>query len=306
MNNLPSISIVTPSLNQERYIQTTIESVLEQQYPKLEYLVVDGGSIDSTQDILKSYGQKLTWFVETGTNQSKAINIGWQQSIGDIIAWINSDDIYYPGTLNLVGEYFYQHPDVDMLYGEADYINRDGDILRPYPTQNFNFPALLRFTENYIPQTATFLRRDVLDKVGFLDESLDYVMDFDFWLRIGLSCKIGYVNKKFGALRLHTDAKSVAFLSMFGGELIKVYKRFFSNINLPIEILKLKKDAMANIYNRAADCAFWGKDYAKARVYAMKSWRIRAWPPRVLWLWIALGNFGGFLTQLKKKNPYLP
>lgn len=304
MTDFPSLSIVTPTLNQARFIRGTLDSVLGQRYPNLEYLVVDGGSSDGTQEILASYEDRIRWYVEQGVNQSRAINIGWRETSGKVIAWINSDDYYQPGVFQAVGEYFKQHPDVDMLYGDCDYVGIDGEFLRPYPTREYDFLKLLGDTENFIPQPAVFLRRSVLDRTGYLDESLDYVQDFDFWLRVGLGHQVAYVPQKFASLRLHPAAKSVASLSSFADELVSVYSKFFSDDQLPKEVRDLKKDAMANIYNRAADCAFWGKDYPSARRYAKTSRSYRTWPLRGSWFWIALGRLGNLLAERIYSNPY--
>ena len=214
-------------MNQAGFIKYTIDSVLNQGYPKLSYLVIDGGSEDGTHEILKSYGDRLSWCIEPGLGQSGAINHGWQNTGGEILAWINSDDFYFPDTLNRVGNYFQQHPDVDMLYGKCDYVDLDGRFLRPYPTQNYNYETLLKSTHNYIPQPAVFFRRRILEKVGFLDDALDYVMDFEFWLRIGRFCNVHHIPERLAALALTPQAKSISELDRFGSELVEVYKRIF-------------------------------------------------------------------------------
>jgi len=306
MSDSPSISIVTPTLNQAGFIGYTIDSVLNQGYPKLEYLVLDGGSIDGTQEILESYGDRLSWCIEPDMRQSSAINQGWKNTSGEILAWINSDDFYFPDILNRVGNYFQQHADVDMLYGECDYVDLGGRYLRPYPTQNFDYKSLLISTDNYIPQPAVFFRRRVLDEVGFLDEALDYVMDFEFWLRIGRFFTVMHIPDRLAALRLHTQAKSISRLDRFGNELVEVYERIFLEKDLSPALRDLEREAMANIYHRAADCAFWGKNYAMARRFSRESLKYRTWPPRGLWLWVALGKCGGTLAEKIYKNPYFP
>ncbi len=306
MNDLPLISIVTPTLNQSRYIKTTIESVISQEYPYLEYLVIDGGSTDGTREILNDYREVISCRLEPGLRQSKAINLGWRETSGEIISWINSDDVNSPGTLVKIGEIFQQRPEVDMVYGDCDYIDANGGYLRPYPTRDFDYLALLSKAENYIPQPATFLRRRVLDKVGFLDENLEYIMDFEFWLRVGRSCKVEHCSEKLAAMRLHPQAKSIAMLSGFAKELVRVYKDYFSDKNLSSTLRKLEKEAMANSYTRAADCAFWGNDHSLARDMLVASWKYRIWPPRGLWFWVALGKIGRSIINVLYKNPYFP
>lgn len=306
MSGLPSISVVTPTLNQRRYIEATIDSVLNQAYPNLEYILVDGGSTDGTQELLPSYGEALHWLIEPSLGQSAAINRGWQLTSGEVIAWLNSDDLYTPGALHKVGEYFQLHPDVDIVYGDCDMIDASGGVLKAYPTRPFDFVEMVRSTINFIPQPATFLRRRVLETVEFLDETLSFVMDFDCWLRAGLQHKIEYIPEKLAALRLHPTAKSVAQLGGFAVELAHIYTAFFSRNDLPPKILAVKRDALANITYRAADCAFWAGDFALARRYIQQSFHYRAWPPRALWFWVYSGSIGLTLAKRLFGNPYLP
>lgn len=306
MSALPTISVVTPTLNQRHYIETTIDSVLQQGYPKLNYMVVDGGSTDGTQELLATYGKGLDWMIEAGIGQSAAINHGWQRSSGEVIAWLNSDDVYTPGTLDTVGEYFQLHPEVDILYGSCDMIDSRSNIIKAYPTRPFDFVELVRSTINYIPQPATFLRRRVIEKAGWLDETLSFVMDFDYWLRAGLQHKIVYFPEKLAELRLHATAKSVAQLGNFAAELVQIYSNFFGRNDLPSEIRAIGHEALANIYLRAADCAFWAGNVAAARHHLHHSFRYRPWPPRALWFWIFAGPVGRFLAEHLFKNPYLP
>jgi glycosyltransferase involved in cell wall biosynthesis len=305
MSALPSISIVTPTLNQRRFIEATIDSVLQQEYPDLEYLVVDGGSTDGTQELLSSYEGALRWVSQAGSGQTAAINPGWQLTSGEVIAWINSDDIYAPGALRKVGEYFQNHAEVDIIYGDCDMIDADGRYLKVYPTQPFDFVKLVRATINFIPQPATFLRRSVIEKTGPLDESLSYVMDFDYWLRAGLQHDIRYLPEKLAALRLHAMAKSIAQLGKFAVEMVQVYQSFFARDDLPPEIFPVKREALANIHHRAADCAFWAGDMPAARGYIRESFRLRPWPPRVLWAWVLCGAPGRALANRFFGNPYL-
>lgn len=304
MSDLPSISVITPTLNQAQFIRQTIDSVIEQHYPRLEYIVIDGGSTDGTREILQSYDRYLTWISESDQGQSSAINKGWNLSKGEILCWLNSDDYYLPDALNTVGEYFNEHPEIDLVYGDCDFVDSEGTVLRPYPTHSFDYKEFVRLTENYIPQPAAFIRRNLLEDVGYLDETLSYVMDFDYWLRIGLHHRVKYLPKKLSALRLHHSAKSVALLSEFSKELVQVYQKLFSWNDLPKEIVAVKTEALANIYFRASDCSFWGNAPAEARKYALNSIRYQIWPLRGLWLWVALGRLGIFLANKIYKNPY--
>lgn len=138
MSNSPLISIITPSYNQGRYIEETILSVLNQDYPRVEYLVMDGDSTDNTREILAKYGTRLTWSSERDGGQADAINTGFRAATGDIFGWINSDDTYLPGALSKIVRYFQTHPDIDLVYGEGHLVDADGVILDRYPTEPFD------------------------------------------------------------------------------------------------------------------------------------------------------------------------
>ena len=133
--HLPVITIVTPSLNQGEFIRQTINSVLSQDYPGVDYQVWDGGSTDATLSILKAYGDKLRWYSEPDRGQAEAINKGWKKATGEILAWLNSDDLLYPRALNQVSATFNEHPEVDILYGDCDCVDQDGKVLMRYPTE---------------------------------------------------------------------------------------------------------------------------------------------------------------------------
>ena len=183
---LPSMTIVTPSLNQGKYIRETIESVMRQQYSGLEYIVLDGGSTDDTLDILKSYPH-LKWLSERDRGQSDAINKGFDRAQNDIVAWINSDDSYVNGALEKAGYFMREHPEIDVLYGDCYLTNETGKILRARREIDFD-PNVLLFGFNYIPQPSTFFRRSAVMRAGRLDISLKYSMDYEYFLRL---CKSG-------------------------------------------------------------------------------------------------------------------
>jgi hypothetical protein len=179
--NAPSIAIVTPSFNQGFSIGATIDSVLGQNYPNLSYLVQDGGSRDATMGILKAYGDRLTWRSEPDTGQSNAINRGFAAVQGDIMGYLNSDDILLPGTLAYVAKAFARHPEVDFVYGHRIYIDLAGFeigrcVLPPHDAEAIKWA-------DYIPQETMFWRRRVWDAVGPIDENFSYALDWDFILR---------------------------------------------------------------------------------------------------------------------------
>jgi len=174
------MTIVTPSLNQGKYIRETIESVMRQQYPGLEYIVFDGGSTDDTLDILKSYPH-LKWLSERDRGQSDAINKGFDRAQNDIVAWINSDDMYYPGALKKIASLFEQDPSVDLLYGYHNDIDGRDQVIR----KGMYFPFYRHAFEVgfAICQPTSFWRRKVWESCGPLDTKLHYCMDYDFYAK---------------------------------------------------------------------------------------------------------------------------
>lgn len=206
-----SLSIITPSYNQAEYIEATLHSVHTQNYPYLEHLVIDGGSTDGTLDILRRYAKRphLHWISEPDKGQAEAINKGFKRATGEVIAWLNSDDIYLPQALPRVADFFEQHPDIDVLYGDYYLINERGELLLQKQEIPFDYNILL-YGLDYISQPTTFFRRRVLEKVGYLDETLHYGLDWEYWLRLAQAgCRFAYLPHYLAATRWHTTAKTL-------------------------------------------------------------------------------------------------
>lgn len=201
------VTIVTPSYNQGKFIRRTIDSVLSQGVGDLEYIVMDGGSNDETVDILKSYGDKLIWKSEKDKGQTDAVNKGIRASHGDIIGWLNSDDIYYPGAVKKVLEVFETHPEVNVVYGNAYHIAEDDSIIEEYYTEDFDYERLKDIC--FICQPSLFFRKKVVDKYGYLDDKLQYCMDYDYWLRLGKGEKFYRLNDFIAGSRLYEDNKTL-------------------------------------------------------------------------------------------------
>ncbi|HCM42927.1 MAG TPA: glycosyltransferase [Candidatus Omnitrophica bacterium] len=212
--SLPMISAVMPTFNQAPYIRQAIDSILNQNYPHLEIIVVDGQSTDGTVDILKSYGDKIKWISEKDKNQTDALNKGFRMAGGEIIAWLNTDDLYEQKTLMTIGKYFRQHADCQWLYGRCTIIDQDSREIRKWVTayknffcRRYSYESLL--IQNFISQMAVFFKRSVIQEIGELDDTLRNGMDYDFWLRIGKVYRPHFIDQNLGMFRLHLDSKTL-------------------------------------------------------------------------------------------------
>jgi len=209
----PKISIVTPSFNQGNFIEETIQSVLNQAYPNLEYLVIDGGSTDGTLDILRKYSDRLRWISEPDGGQASAINKGLQLATGEILAFLNSDDLYLPGALPRAARFFMANLDAAWVSGRCITIDAEQQPTRKLITHYKNFWLHFRSYKvllvlNYISQPATFWRKSVFNELGPLEESLHYTMDYEYWLRIGKHYRLYSLPQELAVFRLHANSKS--------------------------------------------------------------------------------------------------
>jgi len=242
-DSLPLVSIVTPSFNQGRFLETTIQSVLAQDYPQIEYSIIDGGSTDNSVNVIKKYEDQLAWWVsEKDRGQTDAINKGFGRAKGSILAWINSDDTYEPGAVTAAVKYLQEHPQVGMVYGDCNFINDSGRVIGRFNAAQTNY-RLLRQGYAHIPQQTMFFRSELWRQVGPLDPSFYFAMDYDLWTRIAALAEIKYVPQTWANFRLHPSGKTVTADDRCWPEMIKVHYRdggsFFSVIVAKYYIRKL-------------------------------------------------------------------
>jgi glycosyltransferase involved in cell wall biosynthesis len=232
---MPLVSIITPSFNQARYLEATINSVLGQDYPRIEYIIVDGGSTDGSVDVIKKHEAKLAWWVsEQDEGQTDAINKGFNRATGDILAWINSDDTYNPRAVGQAVKYLIENPEVGLVYADCNFINEDGQIIGKF---NAAQTDLRRLREGYvhIPQQTMFFRANYWQELGPLDPSFYFAMDYDLWTRIAARAPIKYLaGQTWANFRIHTSGKTTSADDRCWPEMLRVHYRdgggFFSVI----------------------------------------------------------------------------
>lgn len=210
----PSLSVITPSYNQAEFLPRTIESVVGQDYPELEYLVMDGASSDGSVAILERYAAagKLRFVSQKDGGQSAAVNEGFRRTSGEIVGWVNSDDLFAPGALRAVGSYFAEHPEVEWLFGRCPIIDRNDRPFKSWITRykefwlrHYSYRWLL--VENFLSQPAVFFRRRLLDRVGALDPDLHLAMDYHLWLRMAQVAEPAFLDRELAYFRSSGDNK---------------------------------------------------------------------------------------------------
>jgi glycosyltransferase involved in cell wall biosynthesis len=232
------ITIITPSFNQGIFIEKTILSVFKQDYSNLEYIVIDGRSNDNTLDIINKYKKMISKIIiDKDEGQAEAINKGLRIASGEIIGWINSDDLFLPDTLKRIARIFILHPEIDFVYGKANFIDENDNLLGCYPT--FQLPkgkTKYKFWKGWpIPQPTVFFRRELFEKYGYLDEGLMYAMDFEYFLRLSNSANIVYIPELLAYYRIHKKSKTSNWevsKPLFYNECINIIKKYVPPTNI--------------------------------------------------------------------------
>jgi glycosyltransferase involved in cell wall biosynthesis len=223
------VSIVTPSFNSAPFLRECIESVLAQDYPEIEYIVMDGGSTDETPAILDRYRDRIARIhAAADFGQAQAINRGLSGSAGEIVAFLNADDAYLPGAVREAVRAFAAHPGAAVVYGNAYHVTEDGTIVAAYPTRDFDRAALARGC--YICQPAAFVRREAFERAGAMNPSLHYVLDYDLWLRLAAFGPFARIESFLAKSRVHAGSKSVSNRTAFYREAFSMLKSHYGYV----------------------------------------------------------------------------
>jgi glycosyltransferase involved in cell wall biosynthesis len=221
----PLVSIVMPSFNQGRFLEESIQSVLSQDYPNIEFIVVDGGSKDDSPKIIEKYQDRLAWWVsERDKGHADGLNKGFAHAHGEVLAWLNSDDTYFPGTVREAVDFLVQNPQVGMVYSGARLIDDQGESIGQFAAKQTDYRNLLRGSV-HIPQATTFWRADLWRQVGPLDLTLYYAFDYDLWVRLAKVSEIRYLPRQWASFRIHSQGKTITADDRCYPDMIRVRER---------------------------------------------------------------------------------
>jgi glycosyltransferase involved in cell wall biosynthesis len=267
---IPLVSVVTPSYNQAAYLEETIRSVLDQDYPAIEYIVIDGGSTDGSVDTIRRYADRIAyWVSEPDKGQADAINKGWSRCSGEIVAFLNSDDYYLPGAVSRIIETFSANPDIGVAYGQAQWVSEGGDPVQVSRVYVDGQEMLNRLPG--LPQPATFVRRQVLETVGLLDATFHFALDGEFFVRALGNFQAMPIPEVLACMRLHSAAKSVAAGLGFAPEVLRIAQKVINNPQRYPRYRVVPDDVLAGAHIVSARFAFMGGKFRDAVGHLRKS-----------------------------------
>jgi glycosyltransferase involved in cell wall biosynthesis len=232
---IPLVSVITPSFNQAAFLESAIQSVLGQDYPRIEYIVVDGGSTDGSLEIIERHADRLAWWVsEKDRGQTDAINKGFARARGEILAWINSDDTYNPGAVSAAVKQLMNHPEVGLVYSDCNYIDEQGTVIGTFPAAQTDYHRL-RNGYVHIPQQTMFFRSKYWRQLGPLDPSFYFAMDYDLWTRMAVYTSFKYVaGQTWANFRIHRSGKTTTHDDKCWPEMIRIHYRDGGRVLSPI------------------------------------------------------------------------
>lgn len=250
----PTVSVVTPSYNQARFIGDTIESVRATGYPNIEHIIIDGGSTDGSQEVIEKYADDLAyWVSEPDEGQTHALIKGFERATGEILCWLNSDDLFEPWTLHEVVATFDRRTDLDWVYGDATWIDVNGEVIQPKKEHGFS-RFIWMYDHNFVPQPSTFWRADLYRQVGGLDPTFDLAMDADLWIRFAEVSRPGHVRRPWSRMRFYPEQKNTAMRGMSGREGSAIRRRYISPGRLEYRTKRILARSLRAAWKTAAGC----------------------------------------------------
>ncbi len=251
MKKYPLVTVITPTYNRASFLEETIQSVLKQDYPNIEYIVLDDGSVDETTGVVKKFGDKLIYEHHKNIGEVKTVNKGFSMSHGEIIGVVNSDDPLLPGAISEVVKFMTQNPEIIVVYPDWVKIDENGKVIEKIVTPNYSYEYMLRTHDN-ITGPGTFFRKTILKKIKGRDFQFKYVSDYDFWLRAGLIGQFAKISKTLATSRVHPGQATLKDKGIaMAMEHIKVLNKIYSLPNLSSKAKEVKAEA----YSKATEAA---------------------------------------------------
>jgi glycosyltransferase involved in cell wall biosynthesis len=268
-DTLPLVSIITPAYNRASYLDETIRSVLEQDYPRIEYIVLDDGSTDNTREVLEKYTGRLIWETHPNMGEHRTVNKGWSMAHGEIVAVVNSDDTLLPGAVSTAVAFMQAHPDILVAYPDWNFIGPDSEFISHVQVPEYDYLYMLKHYHSIVGGGA-FIRRKAFELAGMRDPDFKYVADFEYWLRLGLYGKFARIPKTLATWRVHPGSAWVSGNGKaMADEHVRLVEKLYSRPDLPPEVLRVRREAFSSAHYFAVLTA--GPARWEARKHCLKS-----------------------------------